>query len=178
MYKTRLIWACLCLLSAGLPTPSCAETLDDTAIHKFYNNMAAATNDPDKLRQFMEEGFADSYVLKLNSSQSVGSRPPDVTMDSFSKMEAIENIMNTFSNMQMQDYKANIDSITVAPDKKSAEVHTTTMTAGLMSFPTETGNDMMVRFEDQKACNDKVGLTGTKVQLTESSCKENLVVKR
>lgn len=178
MRKSRLIWSCLCFCFIVTTAPVRAEVLGDSSIHKFYDDMVTARNDPDKMRRVMEENFAESYVLKLNTSQTVGGNPPIFSSDSFNKMESIENTMNTYSAMQMRDFKHTIGAIEYSADKKFATVTSTLASSGLINIPLDGGNFMLARYNDEKACDDKLVLEGTAIRLLQSACKEKLVIKR
>jgi|GEM_PF-5180774 len=172
----------LFLLALGIasawPVTSRAETLDDASIRNMYAEAETAIQYPEKTVALINKKLDDGYVLKQNTTQTIGNAPPQNSAETLNKAQVIKNTMLGYDIMKIQDVKYSIQNITYASDKKTAYVKCSATTRGTLNLPDGKGGHTMGRFVSEARCLDMMMLKEGTIKIVESDCYDNLSITK
>lgn len=158
-------------LPASLPAHA-ADSVTDASVRALYKESVDAYKLP--LQGFiakMDEITADSYQATAKTTIHIAGEKPMEQSETMDKKKSMTASAQSYAAMQSATIDTTIDSVTIAPDGKSAQVTDSTTIKG-MRVPGQP-----VTLDGGGTCKDTVALSPAGVlQMTASDCTMEFTV--
>lgn len=149
-----------------------ADSVTDASVRALYKESVDAYKLP--LEGFlakMEAITADTYKATAKTTVNIAGEKPMEQIETMDKKQSMAASAQSYAAMQSASIDTTIDSVTIAPDGKSAQVTDTTTIKG-MRVPGQP-----VTLNGGGTCNDTVALNSAGVlQMTVSDCTMEFTV--